>query len=141
VEGLGDDGVLEEDIEGDDIEGVLVGGFEDDGAGSAGALDLEPSGGADAPAVACLEAGKAVLGHGRGEIVAETGGLGQEGVGDDAADGVHAEIVRAGVAAAIAEEAGEGVGAAGFQGLAEDVLLRGEVGGHGISVVEKRYKE
>lgn len=54
VECFGDDGVLEERLEGDDFEGVLVGGLQDDGAGSAGLLYLEPARGADAPPVAGL---------------------------------------------------------------------------------------
>ena len=53
------------------LEGVLVGGFEDDGAGGAGLADLEPAGGADAPAVAGFEAGEAEVRHGGGEVVAE----------------------------------------------------------------------
>ena len=88
----------------------------------AGIDALQPAGGADAPAVAGLEAGEAVLRHGGGEIVAEALGGGEKLRRDDAADGVHAEIVRAGVAAAVAEEAGHGLAAAGGEGLAEDVL-------------------
>jgi len=132
----GDDGVLEEDVEGDDAEGVFVGGFEDDGAGCAGLLDLEPAGGADAPAVSGFEAGEAEFRVRGGEVVAEGATGGEEGRIDDAADGVHAAVFGAGVATAVAVEAGEGLGAAGFKREAEDVfLLLGEVAGHRLIVV------
>jgi len=52
VELAGDDGVLNQELEWHDLEGVFVGGFENDRAGSSGSLDLEPAGGTDAPAVA-----------------------------------------------------------------------------------------
>ena len=130
---VGDDGELEEEFERDDTEGVFVGGFKDDGAGGTGLVDLEPAGGADAPAVAGFKAGEAVLGRGGAEVVAELFAGFEELRGDDGADGVHAAIVRAGVAAAVAVEAGDGVGAAGLERLAENVaggvLLR-FVGSH-----------
>lgn len=56
-------GVLNQELEGHDLQGGLVGSFEDDRAGGPGLLDLEPAGGADAPAVTGLEAREAVLGH------------------------------------------------------------------------------
>lgn len=122
---VGDDGELDEEFEGDDFEGVFVGGFEEDGAGGSGLLDLEPAGGADAPAVAGFEAGEAVLGHGGGEVVAEGFGGGEERGVDDAADGVDAQVVGAGLAAAGAVEAGHGIAAADVEGLAEDVFAAG----------------
>ena len=96
VELVGDDGVLDEELEGDDLQGGLVGGFEDDGAGGSGLLHLEPARGADTPAVAGLEAGKAILRHGGGEIVSKGLGGGEEGGVDDAADGVDALIFGSG---------------------------------------------
>jgi hypothetical protein len=129
---------LDQQLKGDDLEGVLVGGFEDDGAGCSGLLDLEPAGGADAPAVAGFEAGKAVLRHGGGEIVAESLGCGEEGRVDDAADGVDAEVVGAGLATAGAVEAGHGLAAADVEWLAEDVFtacLDGLCGGHRLGVL------
>jgi len=118
----GDDRVLDEKFEGDDFEGVLVGGFEDDGASCSGLLDLEPAGGTDAPAVAGFEAGKAKLRHGCAEIVAKRlGGL-KEGSVDDAADGVDAEVFGAGLAAAGAVEAGHRLAATDIKRLTEDVL-------------------
>src|SRR6202044_4275053 len=84
----GDYSELDEELEGNDLEGVLVGGFEDDGAGCSGLLDLQPTGGADAPAVSWFEAGEAVLGHGGREIVAEGFACSEKGRIDDAADSV-----------------------------------------------------
>ncbi len=142
MELVGDDGVLDQEFEGDDPEGVLVGGFEDDGAGGSGLEDLQPACGADAPAISGFEAGEAVLGHGGGEVVAEAFGGGEEVVGDDTADGVYAEIVSTGVAAAITVEAGHGIAAAGGEGLAEDVFgggLLGFGGGHGWVVLFFQY--
>ena len=72
MELIRDYSVLDQELEGDDLEGGLVGGFEDDGAGCSSLLDLEPAGSADAPTVAGLEASEAVLGHGRAEVVAES---------------------------------------------------------------------
>jgi hypothetical protein len=122
VELAGDDGVLDEELEGDNLEGVLVGGFEDDGAGGSGLLDLEPAGGADTPAISGFEAGKSELRHRGAEVVAQGFGGIEEGRVDDAADGVDTVIVGTGLAAAGAVEAGHGIAAADVQGLAEDVL-------------------
>jgi len=122
---VGNDGVLDEQFKGDNLERRLMGGFEDDGAGGASLLHLEPARGTDAPAVAGLEAGEAMLRHGGGEVVAEGLRRGQEGLVDHAADGVDAEVVGAGLAAAGAVEAGHGSAAAGGEGLAEDVLAAG----------------
>jgi hypothetical protein len=122
VELAGDDRVLDEELEWNDLERVFVGGFEDDGAGGSNPLDLEPSGRADAPAVAGFEAGKTKLRHRSAEVVAESlGGFEKRSV-DDAADRVDAVIVRAGLATAAAVEAGHGFAAADVKGLAEDVL-------------------
>ncbi len=122
---VGDYGVLDQKLEGDDLEGGLVGGFEDDGASGSSLLDLEPAGCADAPAVAGLETSEAVLRHGCAEIVAESFGGGEEWGVDDAADGVDAEVVGAGLAAAGAVEASHGLAAAGVERLAEDVFAAG----------------
>ena len=125
MELVGDDGELDQELERDDAEGVLVGGFKDDGAGSSGLLDLEPASGADTPAIAGLETGEAILRHGGDEIVAEALGGGEEVGRDDAADGVDAEVLFAGLAATGSVEAGHGLAAAGGEGLAEDVLCGG----------------
>jgi hypothetical protein len=122
---VGDYGVLDQKLEGDDLEGGLVSGFEDDGTGGSGLLDLEPAGSADAPSVAGLEALEAELRHGCAEIVAESFGGGEEWGVDDAADGVDAEVVGAGLAATGAVEAGHGLATAGVERLAEDVFAAG----------------
>jgi len=124
VELRGDDGVLDEKFEGDDFEGVLVGGFEDDRAGGTGSLDCEPTLSADTPAVAGFEALESILRHRCNEVVAESAGGFEEGLVDDAADGVDAVVVRAGVATAVAVEAGcrvSGLAATGGEGLAENI--------------------
>ena len=118
---VGDDSVLDEEFERNDLQGVLMGSFKDDRAASARLLDLQPARGADAPAVAGLEAGEAVLRQGSGEVVAEGFRGVEERPVDDAADGVDAKVFRAGVAAASTVEAGHGIAAAGAQRLAKDV--------------------
>lgn len=124
VQGFRNDGVLKEEFKRDDFQGALVGGFEHDRASGTGLLHLEPACGADAPAVAGAEAGEAEMGHRCGEVIAQAcGGLKELG-GDDAADRMQAEIFGGGVAARVAEEAGDWVGAADLEGLAEYVFLR-----------------
>ena len=124
----GDYSELDEELEWDDLEGVLVCGFEDDGAGCSGLLDLQPTGGTDAPAVAGFKAGEAVLGHGGGEIVAESLGGGEEGRVDDAADGVDAEVFGAGLAAAGAVEAGHRARSRRCRGAGRGRFYRGIYG-------------
>ena len=97
VELAGDDGVLDQKLERNDLEGVFVGCFEDDGARSAGLLDLEPARCTEAPAVAGFQARKAVLRHGRAQVVAEGLRRRKERCIDDAADGVDTVVVGAGV--------------------------------------------
>ena len=128
VEPVRDYGVLDQQFERDDLEGGLVGGFEDDGAGGSGLLDLEPAGGADTPAVAGSEAGESVLRHGCAEIVAKGLGDAEELFIDDAADGVDTEVVGACVATVVAVEAGRRIlrlAAADVERLAEDVATAG----------------
>ena len=122
VELVGDDGVLDKQLEGDDLQRGLVGGFEDDGAAGSRLLDLQPARGADTPTVAGFEASEAVLGHGGGEVIAQRLRRGEEGLVDDTADGMDSEVIRAGLAAACAIEAGHWGTAAGGEGLAEDIL-------------------
>ena len=122
MELTGDDGVLDEEFKRDDLEGVLVSGFEDDRAGGSSLLNLQPTRGADAPAVTGLETGKTKLGHGGAEVVPESLGGFQEGRVDDAADGMDAEVFGAGITAAGAIEAGHGLAAADVERLAQNVL-------------------
>ena len=117
-----DNRILNKQLEWHDFEGVFVSGFEDDWAGSPGLLDLQPAGGTDAPAVAGFEAGEAELRHGSAEIVALGLGSREEWSVDDAADGVDAMVVGAGLAAAGAVEASHGLAAADLERLTEDVF-------------------
>jgi hypothetical protein len=122
VELAGDDSVLDKQLEGNDLEGVLVSGFEDDGACGASLLNLKPAGGADTPAISRLEASEAELRHGGAEVVAEGLRGFEEWLVYDAADGVNSVIIGAGLAATSAVEAGHGLTAADVEGLAKDVL-------------------
>jgi hypothetical protein len=130
---VGDDSVLDKKLEGDNLEGVLVGGFEDDRAGRSGLLDLKPAGSTDAPAIARLETGETELGHGGAEVVAQRLGGCEERCVDDAADCVDAVVFGACLAAARAVKARHGLTAADVERLAEDVfaaVLDGFYGGH-----------
>src|SRR5690242_7605897 len=102
--------------------------LENDLRGGAGVERLLPARRAQAPAVARLEAGEAVLWHRRGEIVA--GGLreGEELGGHDDANRVQAVILAAGVAAGVAIEAGQRLGGAGPQRAAQHVDRGGAAG-------------
>jgi hypothetical protein len=133
VELVGDDGVLDEEFEGNDLQRVLVRGFEDDRASGAGLLDLEPARGTHAPAVAGFQAGKTVLRHGHAEVVAESFRRREERSIDDAADGVDTVVVGTGLATAGAVKAGHRFAAADVEWLAKHVLaaiLDGFDGGH-----------
>jgi hypothetical protein len=88
VELVRNNGVLNEEFEGNDAKCVFVRRFENYGAGGSGLLHLQPASGAHAPAIAGLEAVEAILRHGRGEIVAKSLAGGEKGRIDDAADGV-----------------------------------------------------
>ena len=89
-----------------------------------GVEGLLPAAGAQAPAVARLQAGEAILRHWRTEIVA--GGLreGEELGRHHDADRVEADILAAGVAATVAVEAGHGLMRARLQGPAQHVDRR-----------------
>jgi len=133
VELAGDDGVLDQKLERNDLEGVFVSGLEDDRAGGSGLLDLEPAGRADAPAVAGFEAGEAKLRQRGTEIVAQSLGGFKEWSVDDAADGVDAMVFGARLATARAVKTRHRLAAADVERLAEDVftaVLDGFDGGH-----------
>ena len=111
-------------FEGDEFEGVDVGGFEYDWGGEVGFEGFGPTRDAEAPVVAGFEAWEVVFGDGGGEVVAAAAGELEEFGGHDGADGVEACVIGAGAAVAVAVEAGEWGGAAGLEGGSEDV------GGH-----------
>src|SRR5579862_8133273 len=88
------------------VQGALMSRAQDDVRRLARVERLLPARRAKAPAVAGDEAGKAVIRHRRREIVALSLRISEElGRGDDA-NRVAADIVGAGVTAAIAIEAG-----------------------------------
>src|ERR1700694_3301597 len=118
------DGVLPERLQGHHVEGALVGGGQHYRGGAAFAVGLEPVRGGDAPAVAWHEAGEPVLGYRRRQVVADGALVLQELGGHDGADGVPAEVLGPGRAAAVAVEAGERVGAARFERAPQHVVVR-----------------
>ena len=104
---VGGDGARGEQLDRDDVERTGVRRAEHDLGRVAGLVGLEPAGGAEAPAVAGLEPLEPVLGVRRREVVAGRLAELEELGGDDDADRVAAEILRARRAAAVAVEAGE----------------------------------
>ena len=115
--------MLAKGIERDDLQRPLVGRGEDDEGRRPILVGAQPVGRGHAPAVARLQAGEAVERHGGDQVVADPALVLEELGGDDRADRVAAEVLGAGVAAAVAEEPGDGVVAAGLQRAAEDVPL------------------
>jgi hypothetical protein len=133
VELVWDDRVLDQKLEGNDPEGVFVGGFEDDRAGGSGLLDLQPAGGTKAPAIARLESGETELGHGSAEVIAQGLRGCKKGSVDDAANGVDAMVFGSCLAATRPVKARHGFAAADVERLAENVfaaVLDGFDGGH-----------
>src|SRR5215212_3895646 len=102
------DGVLLQVVERDDVQGHGMRRLEHDLRGGAGFQRLLPAAGAQAPAVARLQPGEAVLRHRRREIVALSLGEGQELGRQDHTDRVQAEVLVPGIAAAVAIEPGHG---------------------------------
>jgi hypothetical protein len=82
------------------------------------------------------------LRHGGAEVVAQDLGRLEEGRVDDAADGMDAVVLGAGLAAAGAIKAGHGLAAANVEGLAENVFAAvsdGFDGGHGTRSLRVQY--
>ncbi len=92
-----------------------MGCFEANRGDHAGFVRLLPTLDTNTPAVAGLQAGKAILRARRDEVVPDGNLMLQEFGSDDGAHGVFAEILGAGVALAVAVKAGERVGAAGLE--------------------------
>src|SRR6266508_5683668 len=110
-------------LEGDHLEGAAVRRGQHHRGRRAVVVRLQPPCRADAPPVARAQAGETVLGAGGREVVADLLLVGQEFAGHPRADGVVAEVLRTRVAAAVAVEAGDGVGAALVQVAAEYVAF------------------
>jgi len=115
------EGVGFEVFEVDPFEGGFVGGGEGHGRGAAGIEGFFPTGDAEAPAVAGFEAGEIEFGGGGGKIVAAEEGEIEELFGGFNADGVQADVSRAGATVAVAVEAGHGFAAAAGEWFEEDV--------------------
>ena len=108
-------------FEADEFERAVVGAFQDDRWGQIGLQSLPPAQGADAPAVAGLESGKAPLGLGCDEVIAHSQ-LELQKLGCHArADQVRADVAFVGLAAAVAEVSRQGVVRAGHQIGAQDI--------------------
>src|SRR5438552_909910 len=99
------DGVFLQLLQRDDLQRHSVGGLEHDLRGAAGSERLFPAVRTQAPAVAWLEAGEAVLAHRCREVVAVLLGESQELRRHDAANRVQPDIFATGVAAGIAVKA------------------------------------
>src|SRR3954452_15035165 len=113
--------MLAQRLERYDVERALVRRGEDDVGRRAVAVGSQPVDRGHAPAVARLEAGEAVRGHGRAQVVADLALVLQELRRDDRAEGVAAAVVGPRAAAAVAVEARERVGSARLELAAEDV--------------------
>lgn len=107
--------MLLEEVQRDDLEGLLVGSREYDGASHSLVGSVFPCLGADAPPVARREAGEPVLGHRRDQIVPLGARELQEPLGDQAANGMQAPVVAVSIAAAIPVPSRQGVGRASLQ--------------------------
>ncbi len=105
----------------DDVEGAFVCGLQHYGRGDTRLEGFLPAQCAEAPLVARLEAGELELGARRDEVVATASGELEELGGHAGTDHVQAAVLPVGVAAAVAEEAGERVERAGLEVGAEDV--------------------
>src|SRR5579859_5812970 len=106
------------------IQRALLGRAQHDAGRGVGIQRFLPARRAKAPAVSRLQSRKAELRMWRGQVVA--GGLaeGEELSSHDSADRVAAVVLIAGVAAAVAEEAGHRAGGADIQDPAENVARR-----------------
>ena len=102
-------------IEVDEFQRGDVGGFKVDGWRDTGIEGFLPAQHTQAPLVAGLEAGEVIFWVRRDQVIAHHLGENQKILGHAGTHGVNADIICAGVAAAIAEEAGERVIAAIFQ--------------------------
>src|SRR5450755_164322 len=109
------DGMLAQHRQGHDLQGPLMGGGQHDVRRGAIMVGPQPVSRRHAPAVARHEPGKLKLRSRGAEVVADAALMLQEPGGHDRADRVVADVLRPGVAASVAIEAGDRVGAARFQ--------------------------
>lgn len=123
MKSLGNDSVLQKNIERHDFQRVLMCRLKNYGARRARLLYLQPSRRTDTPAVAWLQSGKSILGHWSGEIIAQMSRHCEKFLSHDTADCVHAKVFRARTATTVSVEAGHWLAAACFEGLAQHILL------------------
>lgn len=102
--------VLLQQLEGYDLERALVRGGQHHRRADRAFEQFEPAGGAYAPAVARLKAGKLEFGPWRGKVVADEAAVLEELSGDFNAHGVTTVVLGAGVAPAVAKETGHRIG-------------------------------
>jgi hypothetical protein len=117
------DRVLLEHGERHDVQCPLVRRREYYMGGSSIAVSAQPVHGRDTPAIAGHEARELVFGNWRAQVVADAALVGQELGRYDRADGVAAQVIRPGAAAAITEESGYRVGTTWFQLATEHVPI------------------
>jgi hypothetical protein len=102
----------------------LMRGAQNDARRVIGFERLLPALGAQAPAVAGLQPGKADFGDRRRQIIAARLGETKKGVGHDHADGVTADVFAAGVAATVAVKTRHWTDRAQLQRLAKNIAFR-----------------
>ena len=105
----------------DELQRRFVRCFQHDSRRGIGLKGFLPAGGAQAPLVAVLEAGKSELRARRAQVVAAAFGKFEKLVCHFRADDVHSSITRAGAAAAVPMPAGERIERAGNENGADDV--------------------
>jgi hypothetical protein len=115
------DRVLLQSFERDDLESSLVRGCENDIGCRAVYVRLEPVGCGHTPAIAGHQPGKAILRHWRDQVVADLLLMLEKLGGDHGADRVAAKVLGAGIAATVAKEPGDRIGATCVERSAEDV--------------------
>ncbi len=110
-------------VDRDYLECALVCGTENDRRCDAGLMGFEPARGADAPAIATLETGESPFRSRGREVVPGLAAEREELLGHHGAHRVTAEILGAGRAAPVPEEAGDGIARARQQGAADNVAI------------------
>jgi len=101
-------GMREQGLAGNDLQGRFIRRAQQDGGREAGLVGLQPPARAHAPAIPRLESREPELRSWRAQVVPDGTLMLKEFCGHHRADGVRAEIIRAGRAAAIAVEARQG---------------------------------
>jgi hypothetical protein len=103
------------------VQGTFVCGAQDHARRLAGLERLLPTGCAEAPAIAGPETAKAELRHRRRKIVAPGSGKLEKSSGHDHANGVAADVLSPGVAAAVSKEPRHRCCRAGLESLTKHV--------------------